>query len=291
MSEEKGGARVAPPFSCVKFDIARFGPWVTLLPNRPAPGKRVQVASALISAPVINRSTMANGCSSKARLALIAAVLLSGCANGGAQAPALSLPTLPSVGSISDQPAQQPLANPASTQPAGVLIDQTGGVGGSATDIYSRLASGAMKCWFAVGGPLKKDYVYHATADPASRGGKAQIVIHERDTTQPNPRGLKSYVVNIEPTGENSATVRAENLKMTDAFAGAMTNDVARWTKGEDGCSQGVAGWTPSIPQETASATPAAKAKAKRSKKAKAKHKTAKVKAAAQPSTKAAADD
>ena len=119
-----------------------------------------------------------------------------------------------------------------------------------------------MKCWFAVGGPLKKDYFYHATAAPASRGGKAQIVIHERDTTQPNPRGLKSYIVNIEPTGESSATVRAENLKMTDAFAGAMTNDVARWTKGEDGCSQapGVAGWTPSIPQETASTTPAADA-------------------------------
>ena len=236
---------------------------------------------------------MAYGRSSKARLGLIAAMLLSGCANGGVQAPSLSLPSPPSVGSISDQPASQPMSNQVSTQPAGVLIDQTGGIGGSATDIYSRLASGAMKCWFAVGGPLKKDYVYHASAAPASRGGKADIVIHQRDTTQPNPRGLKSYIVNIQPTGESSATVRVENLKMTDAFASAMTNDVARWTKGEDGCSQapGVAGWTPSVPEPTASATPAAKTKAKRSKKAKGTHKAAQAKTAARPSPKAAADN
>jgi hypothetical protein len=235
---------------------------------------------------------MANGCSSKARLALITTVLLSGCAGGGVQAPTLSLPSVPSVGSISQQPTPQPLAAPGSTQPAGLLIDQSGGVGGSATDIYSRLASGAMKCWFAVGGPLKKDYVYHATAAPASRGGKAEIVIHERDTTRPNPRGLKSYIVNIEPTGENSATVRAENLKMTDAFAGAMTNDVARWTKGEDGCSQapGVAGWTPSLPA-AASATPAAKSKAKKAKKGKGRRNPAQAKASAHPSPKAVADN
>lgn len=233
---------------------------------------------------------MAYGCSSKAHLALIAAVLLSGCAGGGVQAPTLSLP---SVGSISQQQASPPLAAPGTTQPAGIIIDQAGGMGGSATDIYSRLASGAMKCWFAVGGPLKKDYVYHATAAPASRGGKAEIIIHERDTEHPNPRGLKSYVVNIEPTGDSSAKVRAENLKMTDAFAGAMTNDVARWTKGEEGCSQapGVAGWTPSLPQATASATPAAKTKAKKSKKASGKHKAAQSKAPARPSTKAAADN
>jgi hypothetical protein len=284
---------MAPPFSCVKFDIAPFGRWVTPLPNCLTPGKGVQVASALIFVRVINRSTMAYGRSSKARLGLIAAMLLSGCANGGVQAPSLSLPSPPSVGSISDQPASQPMSNQVSTQPAGVLIDQTGGIGGSATDIYSRLASGAMKCWFAVGGPLKKDYVYHASAAPASRGGKADIVIHQRDTTQPNPRGLKSYIVNIQPTGESSATVRVENLKMTDAFASAMTNDVARWTKGEDGCSQapGVAGWTPSVPEPTASATPAAKTKTNRSKKAKGTHKAAQAKTAARPSPKAAADN
>jgi hypothetical protein len=236
---------------------------------------------------------MAYGCTSKAWLALVAAMLLSGCSGGGLQAPTLSLPSAPSVGSISQQSTPQPFTTPGSTQPAGVLIDQTGGMGGSATDIYSRLASGAMKCWFAVGGPLKKDYIYHATAAPASRGGKAEIVIHERDTTHPNPRGLKSYAVDIEPTGESSATVRARNLKMTDAFASAMTNDIARWTNGEESCSQAmaVAGGPPASPQTTASATPSDKNKGKKTRKAKAKHKSAQSKAAARHSTKATADN
>jgi hypothetical protein len=176
------------------------------------------------------------------------------------------------------------------------LIDQAGGQGGSATDIYSRVASGAMKCWFAVGAPLKADFVYHATAAPASRGGKAQIVIHRRDPTQPNPRGAKAYVVDIDPTGEASATVKAENLTMTDAFASAMTSDITRWTKGEEGCSQSsaVAGWTPAAPQPVAEAAPASKPKAAKKTKAKpkkAKATTTQAKPHASPPLKASAEN
>jgi hypothetical protein len=172
-----------------------------------------------------------------------------------------------------------------------IVIDQSGGAGGSATDVYSRLASGAMKCWFAVGGPLKKDYVYHATADPASRGGKAKIIIHQRDTTQPNPRGLKSYTVDILPSGDNSATVKAENLKMPDAFAAAMTNDVTRWTKGEAGCVQAsdVAGWIPGSHEADASVSHTAKAKTKKGK-TQTKGKPAHAKTA-RPALKASADN
>ena len=93
-----------------------------------------------------------------------------------------------------------------------------------------------MSCWFAVDGPLKKDFIFHATADAPSRGGKAEIVIHQRDPTQPNPRGAKAYLVDIEPTGESTATIKAENLKMTEAFAASMTDDVGRWSKGDQGC-------------------------------------------------------
>ena len=97
-----------------------------------------------------------------------------------------------------------------------------------------------MRAWrkapWAVGsranGPLKKDYIFHATADAPSRGGKAQIVIHQRDPTQPNPRGAKAYLVSIDPTGESSATIKTENLKMTDAFAAAMTDDVGALVEG-----------------------------------------------------------
>lgn len=237
---------------------------------------------------------MADSCSSKALLALAVAIALSGCAGGGgAQLPTLGLPTAPSVEAASQPATTPPPSAPGAAQQPGNVIDQTGGRGGSATDIYSRLASGAMKCWFAVGGPLKTDYVYHATAAPASRGGKAQIVIHRRDPTQPNPRGAKAYLVDIDPTGEASATVRTENLKMTDAFATAMTNDITRWTKGEDDCSSSsaVAGWTPAAPQPVAEAVPATKTKATKKAKAKAKAAPAQAKAPANPPLKASAND
>jgi hypothetical protein len=155
-----------------------------------------------------------------------------------------------------------------------------------------------MKCWFVSGGPLKKDYIYHAAAAPASRGGKAKIVIHQLDSTRPNPRGLRAYVVDIEPTGENSATVKAENLKMPDAFAGAMASDIARWTKGEDGCAKGsaVAGWAPRDPQPVASATTPMKTKDRNGHRvhkarAKAKPKVTQAKPSAHPISKVTADD
>jgi hypothetical protein len=147
-----------------------------------------------------------------------------------------------------------------------VTVDQPVG---SATDIYARVAQGAMSCWFGANGPLKKDYIFHANADAPSRGGKAQITIHRRDPTQPNPRGAKAYLVNIDPTGESSATVKAENLKMSNDFASAMTEDVSRWSRGDQGCSGNstAAGWAPAPP---AAAVPAATT-TRTTKKAKAK--------------------
>lgn len=192
--------------------------------------------------------------------ALLTAAILSACAGAGQQAEPLTLPKLPSVGSISE-------AIPvAMGQPVG-----------SATDIYARIAQGAMGCWFGANGPLKKDYIFHASADAPSRGGKAQIVIHQRDPTQPNPRGAKAYLVNIDPTGESSATVKTENLKMTDAFAAAMTQDVGRWSKGDQGCTENstVIGWVPAPPAAVETPKPTHKAK-------KSKVKTAPPKAAAE---------
>ncbi|HML29917.1 MAG TPA: hypothetical protein PKE16_13985 [Hyphomicrobium sp.] len=158
------------------------------------------------------------------------------------------------------------------SSPPGIPVP---GAVGSATDIYSRIATGAMACWFAVNGPLKKDYIFHATADAPSRGGggKAVITIHLRDPSQANPRGLKVYLVEIEPTGEASATVAVDNRKMPDAFAAAMTDDISRWSKGGDGCRgpTTVAAWP--APQGEAEATASKTEK-------KAKKHTTKVKAA-----------
>jgi hypothetical protein len=82
---------------------------------------------------------------------------------------------------------------------------------------------------------------------------------------------MKVYLVDIEPTGEASASVKAENLKMPDTFAASMTDDVTRWSKGEQGCvgASTAAGWAPAPPQ-TADAAPPPKSKKAKKKKLKA---------------------
>lgn len=202
--------------------------------------------------------------------ALLIVAALPGCAGNGPELQSLNLQP-------SGQNAPTVAALPGGETSAGKIVP---GATGSATEIYSRLARGAMSCWFATGGPLKKDYIFHATADAPSRGGKAEIVIHKRDPTQPNPRGPKAYLVSIEPTGEASATLTVENRKMTDAYASAMTNDISRWAKGTDGCAatSSVPGWIPAPPETADAAQPAKKTKAQ-----KAKVKAAQAKPAQQP--------
>ncbi len=150
---------------------------------------------------------------------------LAACASGGGDGPSFSLPTMPSVASISAAADEGPR--------------------GSATELYTRIAGGANSCWFAPAGPLKKDYIYHAEADAPSRGGKAEIVIHIRELGQPNPRGPKAFRIGIDPKDETSATVSTENLKMTEPVAAAMNADVERWSRGELGCkgSTTAMGW------------------------------------------------
>jgi hypothetical protein len=188
--------------------------------------------------------------------ALLIVAALSGCAGNG-----------PELQSLSLQPASETVTTVAASPDAEAKGTSVSGATGSATDIYARLARGAMGCWFAVGGPLKKDYIFHATADAPSRGGKAEVVIHQRDPTQPNPRGAKAYVIEIQPTGESSANITAENRKMSDAFAAAMTDDISRWSKGEEGCigPSTAAGWAPA-PPETAAAPAAKKGKTQKAK-------------------------
>jgi hypothetical protein len=170
---------------------------------------------------------------------------LAACSSTGGEAPALTLPAMPSLPSVAS------IGAGAEERPVG-----------SATELYSRVARGAVACWFGAAGPLKKDYIYHAEADAPSRGGKAEIIIHQRDLAQPNPRGAKAFRVNIEPVGE-TATVQTENLKMPEPMGAAMTADVGRWSKGDQGCvgASTAAGWT--IPPAAAVATAPAIAKPK----------------------------
>lgn len=208
--------------------------------------------------------------------ALLVGAALAGCAGNTPEIQSLSSgaptePPSPSAGAVSASPA-------GNGEPAGVPVS---GAVGSATDIYAHIARGAMACWFAVNGPLKKNYIFHAAAEAPSRGGGGQavITIHERDPSQANPRGVKAYVVEIQPTGEASANVRVDNRKMSDAYAAAMTDDISRWAKGEEGCTG------PSTPVAWAPKSLEAVAEAPTKKSKKAKPKASPAKAAPKPSS------
>lgn len=177
----------------------------------------------------------------------IAALQLAGCAAGGGDAATLSLPQMPKMADLTAAIPDAPEADPT----------------GSATELYTRIARGAVGCWFGTEGGMKKAYIYHAEADAPSRGGKAEIVIHVRDPSQPNPRGAKAYKIGITPTGESSATVATENLKLPEDQAAAMTADVDRWARGEQGCKGATtaAGWGAQDANAKAAADAGSKAK------------------------------
>lgn len=185
----------------------------------------------------------------------LAAALISGCAGGGGGAPALTLPEMPKMPDLS---AVSSITAAAEEPPQG-----------SATELYTRIARGAVGCWFATNGPLKNGYIYHAEADAPSRGGKAEITIHVRDMAAPNPRGAKAYKVAIDPKDETNAVLATENIKMPEPMAVAMNADVGRWSRGEIGCkgASTAAGWAPE--DHTASIAPAPAAKTGKNKPAK----------------------
>lgn len=157
-----------------------------------------------------------------ARAASIAAVscalatILGGCASNG-DSPTAALPSIPALPKIKLPEAAPPVV-------------------GSATEVYERIGRGAMACWFGADGILKSTHIYEATAEPASKGGKAEILIRARDNSSASPRGVKAFQITITPTSEEETSVAAENLKLPEPMATNMKKSVAAWSIGEQGC-------------------------------------------------------
>ena len=57
-------------------------------------------------------------------------------------------------------------------------------------EVYTRIARGAMGCWFAPAGPLKKTHVFYADVEPAAAGRGAEIVIHIEPEGEAQHRGV-----------------------------------------------------------------------------------------------------
>jgi hypothetical protein len=107
-----------------------------------------------------------------------------------------------------------------------------------------RIARGALTCWFGASGPLKGTYIYHADANPPSKGGSAEIEIHVKDPQAADPRSQRAFRISIKPVDANTE-LEVENLKVPEPLASRMKADVNRWSADVEGCGEGpiTAGW------------------------------------------------
>jgi hypothetical protein len=185
---------------------------------------------------------------SSARTVLVFSAALAGCTGEGSP-PVLGLP-----------PPEPPASGPSALQ---TLLTPQDVVVGTPTDVYTRIARGVLNCWFGASGPLKQRYIYHAEAQPASKGGLSEIKIMTRDLAADDPRALRAYRIVISPSADKTK-VETENVRMTEPLASRLKADVERWSKDQEGCGEEpvTAGWT---------AEPAADPKASKSLKKKEK--------------------
>lgn len=118
---------------------------------------------------------------------------------------------------------------------------------GTSTEVYERIGRGAKTCWFGADGPLKASHAYEAIAEPPHRGGRAEIILRQREIDATNPKGVKAYRIVIEPSGDDETTVATENLKLPEAVAKQMTESVTAWSIGRHGCNPDAAAetWSP----------------------------------------------
>lgn len=165
------------------------------------------------------------------------AVLLAGCTGG--PSPLMSLPQ-PGSGTTSATPS--PLLSAPSLA---ALLPQGDSATGTPTEVYTRIARGVLTCWFGAKGPLKATHIYHAEAEPASKGGKSEIEIFQKDPAAQDPRSLRAYRITILPSG-SAAKVETENIKVAEPLASRLNADVMRWSSAEGGCGDGpvTGGWS-----------------------------------------------
>lgn len=138
-------------------------------------------------------------------------------------------------------------------------------VTGDPTSLYTLVARGIHACWFGAGGPLGSTHVFRAEAQSPSKGGQAEIIIHERDVGLTDQRGPQALRIAFESNG-GVVRVATKVLKVPPGYGEPMTRDVETWAKGGSGCQLRA-----SFPQPPATTTAAQKVPGKPSAKPGAK--------------------
>lgn len=160
--------------------------------------------------------------------------------------PSVALPSLPLPATTSSLGADRLTATPSPDSPV---------------EVYSRIARGALKCWFGAEGTLRKTHVFHARVDPPPAATPAEIVVLTRDDATPAHGSLRAFQITISPAPAG-ALIEAQNLKFPEPQGAAMTGDVSRWISGKEGCSvMGTGGWTAAPATDAPPAAPAGKKK------------------------------
>jgi hypothetical protein len=108
-------------------------------------------------------------------------------------------------------------------------------VTGDPTSLYTLVARGIHACWFGAGGPLTNTHVFRAEAQSPTKGGQAEIIIHERDVGLTDQRGPQALRIAFENNG-GVVRVATKVLKVPPGYGEPMARDVETWTKAGSGC-------------------------------------------------------
>lgn len=134
------------------------------------------------------------------------------------------------------------------------------------TVVYAMVAQNALTCWMGPKGPFKQSHIFHADAASPTQGGQAEIVLHEREISQPHPWGKRSFRIELAGLGGGTDTrVTMLNINLPSDLAEAVRADVTNWAKGGNGCQAQVARPPPPDPVPVVVAPPKVKAKGKNS--------------------------
>lgn len=155
------------------------------------------------------------------------------------------LPVLGQLASNLGNVALQPVAPPDASTSAphgkrsavGLQTDERT-VTGKPIELFEQIGRNVHACFMGGRGPLKGSHLFQGETQPESKGGRAEITIHEKDKTQSFPRGLMVFKIAIEPAAGTTAKVEIASLRLPADLADAMRADVLAWLGGKNDACQ-----------------------------------------------------